>query len=377
VTRTIIDVHVLQTVPPSNLNRDDTGSPKTAVYGGVRRARVSSQAWKRATRRDFAGLLDSSELGTRTKRVVELLGDRIVAARPGTSEEDAQAAAADVLSNAGITVKEPRNKKGAPPESGYLLFLSAQQIDALARLAVESLDGGDKPDKKAAQAVIKDKNSIDLALFGRMVADVTDLNVDAACQVAHALSTHAVQPEYDYFTAVDDHKAADEEEDAGAGMIGTVEFTSATLYRYATIDVDLLARNLGDPTATERAVDAFLRAFTTSMPTGKQNTFANRTLPDAVVVAVREDQPVSYVGAFEDPVTGTAGGGRVRQSAERLADYAQDVADAYGARPVHAWVVGVGTAGSALAPLGERASFDDAVRAATGIVAERLAAPVS
>lgn len=377
MTRTIIDVHVLQTVPPSNLNRDDTGSPKTAVYGGVRRARVSSQAWKRATRRDFAELLDSSELGTRTKRVVELLGDRIVAARPGTSDEQAQAAAAEVLTTAGITVKEPRNKKGAPPESGYLLFLSAQQIDALARVAVESLNGAAKPDKKAAQALVKDKNSVDLALFGRMVADVTDLNVDAACQVAHALSTHAVQPEYDYFTAVDDHKAADEEEDAGAGMIGTVEFTSATLYRYATVDVDLLAKNLGDPAATERAVDAFLRAFATSMPTGKQNTFANRTLPDAVLVTVREDQPVSYVGAFEDPVTGAAEGGRVRQSAQRLAGYAADVADAYGARPVRAWVVGVGAAGSALAPLGERVSFDEAVRGATALVAERWTAQAS
>jgi len=377
VTRTFIDVHILQTVPPSNLNRDDTGSPKTAVYGGARRARVSSQAWKRAARRDFGDMLDSSELGTRTKRVAELVGDRIQATRTATSEEDALAAAAEVMSAAGITVREPRGKKGAPPESGYLLFLSAQQIDALARLAVESLEGRGKPEKKAAQALIKGKNSIDLALFGRMVADVTDLNVDAACQVAHALSTHAVQTEYDYFTAVDDHKAADETEDSGAGMIGTVEFASATLYRYATVDVDLLAKNLGDAAATERAIDAFLRAFTMSMPTGKQNSFANRTLPDAVVITVREDQPVSYVGAFEDPVTGTAEEGRVRLSAQRLAQYAQDVADAFGARPARSWVVGVGAAGSVLEALGERASFDIAVRGATGFVAERLAVPVS
>ncbi len=375
MTRTIIDVHVLQTVPPSNLNRDDTGSPKTAVYGGARRARVSSQAWKRATRSDFADLLDASELGTRTKRVVELLGDRIMTARPGTSEEDAQAAAAEVLNSADIKLKDSR-KKGAPQESGYLLFLSAQQIAALASLAVESLDGGSKPDKKKAQALVKDKNSIDLALFGRMVADVTDLNVDAACQVAHALSTHAVQTEYDYFTAVDDHKAADDEEDAGAGMIGTVEFTSATLYRYATVDVDLLAGNLGDPVATERAVDAFLRAFVTSMPTGKQNTFANRTLPDAVVISVREDQSVSYVGAFEDPVPAAAEGGRVRTSAERLAEYARDVADAFGARAVQTWVVGI-PAVAALEELGGKVSFDDAVSGATRLVAERVGALAS
>lgn len=374
--RTFIDVHILQTVPPSNLNRDDTGSPKTAVFGGVRRARVSSQAWKRATRREFGALLDTSELGTRTKRVVELLRERIKAVRPGTGDEEAADAAAKVLGAAGIVVKEPRGKKGEPAESGYLLFLSAQQVEALADLAAGAIDSGRVIEKKAAQALIKGKNSIDLALFGRMVADVTDLNVDAACQVAHALSTHAVQPEYDYFTAVDDHKAQSEEEDAGAGMIGTVEFTSATLYRYATVDVDLLAKNLGDVAATVRAVDAFLRAFATSMPTGKQNTFANRTLPDAVVVTVREDQPVSYVGAFEDPVPGTAEGGRVRRSAERLAEYATEVSGVFGLQAVATWVVGVGAAGQALEPLGDRVAFDDAVRGATDLVAERLAVPV-
>lgn len=380
MTRTIVDVHILQTVPPSNLNRDDTGSPKTATYGGVRRARVSSQAWKRATRSAFRDYLDESELGTRTKRVVELLAERIEALTPDASTEAAQAAAGDVLTAAGIVVKEPRGKKGAPPESGYLLFLSAEQIDALAAVAADTMANGGKPYKKRAQALVKGKNSIDLALFGRMVADVTDLNVDASCQVAHALSTHAVETEYDYFTAVDDHKAADAEEDAGAGMIGTVEFNSATLYRYATIDVDLLARNLGDHEAAARAVRAFLQAFTRSMPTGKQNTFANRTLPDAVVVFVREDQPVSYVGAFEEAVPDTLDGGRCLRSTERLAEYAGAVTEAYGGEPVKAWVAGVGSVAAPLEAIGERAGFDAAVDAVTALVRERLiagAGPVS
>ena len=374
MNRTIVDVHILQTVPPSNLNRDDTGSPKTATYGGVRRARVSSQAWKRATRKAFDDYLDRSELGTRTKRVVELLAQRIEALDADRTAPEALQAAEAVLTAAKIAVKEPRGKKGAPAESGYLLFLSAQQIDALAHLAVEAAAVGGTPDTRAAQALIKDKNSIDLALFGRMVADVTDLNVDASCQVAHALSTHAVETEYDYFTAVDDHKAADAEEDAGAGMIGTVEFSSATLYRYATLDVDLLARNLGDPAAATRAVGAFLQAFTRSMPTGKQNTFANRTLPDAVVISVREDQPVSYVGAFEEAVTGTLDGGRVRGSAQRLADYARDVTAAYGGEPVKTWVTGVGAAAGPLEALGERTAFDAAVEAVTALVGQRLPA---
>jgi len=242
---TIVDIHILQTVPPSNLNRDDTGSPKTATFGGVRRARVSSQAWKRATRQAFDSYLNTDELGIRTKRVVEVVAAEVERDNPDVTAEQAQAAAKDVLVAAGIKVAEPKGKKGAPAESGYLLFLSAQQVSALAGLAAEALVAGEAPDKKAAQALVRGKNSIDLALFGRMVADVTDLNVDASCQVAHALSTHAIETEYDYFTAVDDQKAATADEDAGAGMIGTVEFDSATLYRYATINVNQLRQNLG------------------------------------------------------------------------------------------------------------------------------------
>lgn len=368
MSRTIVDVHVLQTVPPSNLNRDDTGSPKTATYGGVRRARVSSQAWKRATRNVFAEYLDDADLGVRTKQVVELLGQRITALSPELDTQAAEKAAAQTLEAAGIKVKEP--SKGATPESGYLLFLSALQIESLARLSAESAGG--KPDPREAKALIKGKNSIDLSLFGRMVADVTDLNVDAACQVAHALSTHQVDTEYDYFTAVDDHKAADPSEDAGAGMIGTVEFNSATLYRYATIDVNRLLDNLGDAEAADRAVGAFLKAFIRSMPTGKQNTFANRTLPDAVMIAVRDDQPISFVGAFEEPVRDTLEGGRVRRSIERLSEHAQAVAQAYGGEPIQAWVVGVGSSAETLGALGERVGLDDAIRGATALVRDRL-----
>jgi CRISPR system Cascade subunit CasC len=370
VTRTIIDLHVVQTVPPSNLNRDDTGSPKKARYGGVERARVSSQAWKRAMRRHFATVLDMSDLGVRTKRVVEALAEAIKKRDPGAAES-AEAMAKQVLTAAGIKTALPRGKKEVPEESGYLLFLSRQQISRLAELAVEA-KAQPAVDKRDAQAVLKGKNSIDLALFGRMVADVTDLNVDASAQVAHALSTHAVDTEFDYFTAVDDHKAEDVEEDAGAGMIGTVEFNSSTLYRYATVDVDLLRQNLGDDEATVRAVRAFVDAFVRSMPTGKQNTFANRTLPDAVVVAVRDDQPVSWVGAFEAPVLAAASEGRVAASIDRLAAYAKDLSDAYALEADHTWVVGVGGRAAGLDAIGERVSLDALVEAVPVTVARRL-----
>lgn len=375
MTRTIVDTYILQTVPPSNLNRDDTGSPKTAVYGGVRRARVSSQAWKRATRKDFDGLLDRDDLGTRTKRVVELLAERIIEKAHDIPVERAQELAAQVFTALGIKLAAPRKAtKDAPlpAEAGYLLFLSALQLDHLAEQAIRA-DGTDDPlaTLKAAglKKTVDTDHSVDLALFGRMVADSSDLNVDAAAQVAHAISVHPVENEFDYFTAVDDHKAADDEEDAGAGMIGTVEFNSSTLYRYATVDVDRLHDNLGSSDATRRAVEAFVSAFVRSLPTGKQNTFANRTLPDAVVLLVREQQPVNLVGAFEEAITDPA---RLGRASEKLADYATSVDAAYGTTPVAGWVVRVSDAAAALDTLGERVPLQDAVHALGELVSQRL-----
>ena len=350
-----IDIHVLQSVPPSNINRDDTGSPKTAVYGGVRRARVSSQAWKRAARRDFAALLDASELGVRTKRAVELLAERITKNNSDLVGEAASARAIAALEAAKLKVKAGRKpKEGEQPLTEYLVFFSNLQLDRLAQMAATS--ESDKIDPRAAKNALKQEHSIDVALFGRMVANDADLNVDAACQVAHALSTHAIATEYDYYTAVDDKSPDDE---TGAGMIGTIEFDSATLYRYATVNVDALKKNLGDSAATARAVEAFVRSFVTSMPTGKQNSFANRTVPDAVVVMVREDRPVNLIGAFEDAVRSPEG--FVRASCEALASYATDVAGAFGDAPTTTWVTRVGTRTDALASLGESVRFDELV----------------
>jgi CRISPR system Cascade subunit CasC len=376
VLRTIVDIHVIQTVPPSNINRDDTGSPKTAVYGGQRRARVSSQAWKRATRDAFKTLLDTAELGVRSKQVVELVSDSIIDQQPALADRATDLAVA-VLAAGGIKTSPPR-KADALPEAGYLIFLSRSQISNLAELAVHAAKaaGDDAPqfNKKEVTARAKREHSVDIALFGRMVAEITDLNVDAAAQVAHALSVHAVSNEYDYFTAVDDHKDADAEEDAGAGMIGTVEFNSSTLYRYATVDVDRLQDNLGDAEATRRAVEAFVRAFVSSMPTGKQNTFANRTLPDAVLVVARESQSINLVGAFEEAVTDQDHGGRISVSIQRLAEHARELHEAFDEHPVEAWSFGPGQRIAPLAEIGTRSTFDTTVTALGALVSQRLAA---
>ena len=367
---TYIDIHIIQNLPPSCVNRDDSGSPKSAVYGGVRRLRVSSQSWKRATRLYFNDLLDADDVGVRTKRVVEVLAEAIAKDAPELAE-NAAVLAEGVFKAAKIKVSPPRGKKDGAPESGYLLFLSTSQIARLAELAIASARSGEVLDAKMVKKIFKEEHAVDIALFGRMVAEDTDLNVDAACQVAHAISTHAAENEYDFFTAVDDEKNRSEEEDAGAGMMGTVEFSSATMYRYATVNVDLLRHNLGDSEATLRALEVFVRGFCLSMPTGKQNTFANRTVPEAVVVAVREDQPVSLVGAFEEAVPAQGAHGYVARSVEALARHAATIEDNYGLEPLRSFVVAL-TDSNAVASLGERVSFTDLPAQVREAVSPRL-----
>ena len=320
--RLYVDFHVLQTVPPSCINRDDTGSPKTAVYGGVTRARVSSQAWKHAMRQAFVeeSLLDDADVGSRTKKVAELVEKEIVALAP---DADAAKLAKKALDNAGIKNDEKGTKA--------LFFMSQAQAKALAEAAVAG-----STDKKEYKDALKKAPSADMALFGRMVADDPSLNYDAAAQVAHSISTHAVQNEYDYFTAVDDCAA---EDNAGAGHLGTVEYNSATLYRYAAVNVLELVQHLGEEKAAA-VVRSFGEAFIRSMPTGKQNTFANRTLPDAVYVAIREDQPVNLCGAFERAV-GRSAEGYAEPSKRALQAYAQKLYATYGT-PTQSFVVGTG-----------------------------------
>lgn len=325
--RLYVDFHILQTVPPSCINRDDTGSPKTAVYGGVLRARVSSQAWKHAMRAAFAENIQL-DVGKRTKKAAELVKEQILVLDPELDAADKLAKKA--LENAGIKFDEKSKKDDTVTKA--LFFMSTAQAKALAELAVEG-----SADKKQYRDALKAAPSMDMALFGRMVADEPSLNYDAAAQVAHSISTHAVQNEYDYFTAVDDCQA---EDNAGAGHLGTVEYNSSTLYRYATVNVMELAGQLGAAQAAE-TVRAFGEAFLFSMPTGKQNTFANRTLPDAVYVTLREDQPVNLCGAFECAVPRSVQG-YAAPSKAALAQYAQQMYSSFAEAPAQSFTVGSG-----------------------------------
>ena len=320
--RLYVDFHVLQTVPPSCVNRDDTGSPKTAVYGGAVRARVSSQAWKHAMRVMFTGeMSDAVETGYRTKKGTDLVAKQIKALAP---DKDALKLAQKVIADAGIKSDDKGTKA--------LFFMSTAQATTLAKLAAENCK-----DDSAYEDALNENPTVDMVLFGRMVASAPSLNYDAAAQVAHSISTHTVQNEFDYFTAVDDCAP---EDNAGAGHLGTVEYNSATLYRYATVNVLELVRTLGAEQAAQ-TVRAFGEAFIRSMPTGKQNSFANRTLPDAVYVTLRQDQPVNLCGAFEKPVRKSEEG-YAEPSKMALKQYAKELYNTFAEAPEQSFTVGTG-----------------------------------
>lgn len=307
-----IELHILQNFPPSNLNRDDAGAPKDCYFGGYRRQRISSQCLKRSVRQDenFRHQLEG-RLGIRTKKSPSLIIEKLV--ELGNSREDAE-----------LVVRFTVDKLYGISEEGktaYLIFIGKDEIERLAtsinkhmqeavdhaRTLIENPDSKDGKKffvdliKKYKKEYSKSVDAIDVALFGRMLAGSPVENIDAACQVAHAISVNRMSMEFDYYTAIDD---ISEEDSAGAGMIGTVGFASSCFYRYAVIDIDKLAENLGGnfQSAHEGAL-AFVKAFIDARPSGKQNTFAAHTPPSFVMAVARDHgQAVSLVNAFESPV---------------------------------------------------------------------------
>lgn len=327
-----IEFHAIQNMAPSCLNRDDTGAPKDAMFGGTRRARVSSQCLKRAQRQMFASsqLLTKEELGIRTRNIVALISEKL--AEQGNP--DSATAVETALKVVGLSMKKA-------PQTDYLLFLSQTSVSQLTdiiknnmgELTSEKLkkDPGKnvKGDlKKKIAECISTARAVDIALFGRMLADRKDFNVDAAAQVAHAISTNSITRESDFFTAVDDFTQADE---ADAGMLGTVEFNSSCLYRYAAVNLDQLVKNLGgDRELACKGVAAFLRASAMAIPSGKQNTFAAHTLPEFIGVAVHNTQPISLANAFQKPVWHRDhGNGLAAASVKELQNHLNKLTEAY------------------------------------------------
>lgn len=359
-----MDIYAVQNVPPSNINRDETGNPKTAQYGGVLRSRVSSQAWKRAMRETFKSLLDKKQLGVRTKNAVELIVKAMVDQRPESADQ-AESNASLVLQATGVKVVASTRAGAASgkPVTQYLIFIGNTEIGRLANIALEWMDQGKDPAKapdsamkKEVSGVFHGEQAVDIALFGRMLADAPDLNTDASAQVAHAISVDAIKPEYDYFTAADDFTEAD---NAGAAMIDSVGFNSSTLYRYATVNLDALQEQIGNAEATARVASVFVEAFIRSMPTGKQNSYANRTLPETCIVAFRDSQPINAVEAFERPVAAEHDQPISQVAGRRLVEELRRIQDAYDEQPVRAWAISTDLLTQDLAPVAESVGLKD------------------
>ncbi|WP_335937023.1 type I-E CRISPR-associated protein Cas7/Cse4/CasC [Streptomyces sp. PTD5-9] len=319
-----LDLSALQSVPAANLNRDDLGSPKQVRYGNTSRIRVSSQSWKRAIRLGVEQ--DLGERAARTRMVPVKVREAL--ARVGWPDDLAAFAGAQVAASAG--------KKGIGTEkeghTSVLLFLPEAAIDELAavctkhREALEQALGKKNPGKvlppSEIEATLK-RRTASISLLGRMLAELPDANVDGAAQVAHAFTTHAAEPQRDYFTAVDDWLG---EAETGSGHLDTAEFSAGVFYRYATVNVTDLLKNLeGDTEAARTVLSSFAGHFLLSLPQAKKNSTAPHTVPDLAYLAVRKHRPLSLAAAFETPVTGDRQGGFSQPSRKALDVYAGNI----------------------------------------------------
>ncbi|MEU6131371.1 type I-E CRISPR-associated protein Cas7/Cse4/CasC [Saccharopolyspora sp. NPDC047091] len=376
-----LDIHVLQALPFSNVNRDDLGAPKTVVFGGAERTRISSQSWKRVIRKHVEEQL--GERTVRTRRVVRGVAERLQA--QGWAEEEAYAAGIQVAVSAGKGISLQPDKDDNDSlvlTTNVLLLLPESGIDELAQLAAGHRDAilaESKRAKKATEvkaklpnedvAEILSRRSGTINLFGRMLAELPGANVDGAVQVAHAFTTHGTQVEYDFFTAVDD--VEEQLNLTGSGHLNTAMFSAGTFYRYANINLtDLVGENnlAGNTDAAAALVSAFLDGFLNKLPTGKQNSTAPMTPADLVHIAVRDDRPASLANAFEAPVWGRRG--HLVESVNRLIEQSRTVTRLLGED--HVLHAGYTATAAALAEgqateiqLGTRyESFDELIRVA-------------
>jgi len=335
-----LEIHVLQSFPPANLNRDENGMPKSTVFGGYPRARISSQCQKRAVRLFYQ---DHSEIAAeqfaqRSRSwMPELKALLVDADIPDAKAETATKLALEVLG-----AKFEADKI----ESKTILFLGRTEIAAIASILIKNwakiepeLNGKEPklPAKDPNVAKVIEKALVDtgkpgdVALFGRMMASLPTVNVDAAVQMAHAISVNKLQQEFDFFTAVDDLGSSD---DAGADHMGETGYNSSTYYRFTTLDTAQLQTNLGANVQADTIAYAFAEAFVRAIPTGHQNGFAAHSLPAAVMVVVRKGQPISLVDAFENPVTPKSGKSLLENALSQLDSHWSDLSKMYGEKSV-------------------------------------------
>lgn len=298
---TFLQFHLLTSFGPSNPNRDDQGRPKQAMVGGVPRLRMSSQSVKRALRESSFFALDlKGHIGTRTKQLHDRLRHDLIS--KGIAEKAATDAATTVAGIFGKleTVKE---KGGADTvKATTLAFISPAEWALAEELAEKAAAGEALPkDKDLKKLVLRQADgAVDIAMFGRMLAEDADFNRDAAVQVAHAITTHTAQAEEDWYSAVDDLNKA---EDTGAGHLGETAFGSGIYYQYVCVNCDLLIENLGgDRELAARGIEALAKALPQTAPAGKQNSFAHRPIAFYMRAEAGSRAPRDLSGAFFTPV---------------------------------------------------------------------------
>jgi CRISPR system Cascade subunit CasC len=328
-----LELHLIQSFPPANLNRDENGMPKSTVFGGRPRARISSQCQKRAVRKfyqDYADL-DPAQFADRSRNWLPKLQELLIEQE---IEAEQAAIAARLALEEGLKLKF--NDEG---KATTIVFLGQTELAAIANILVNNwtnLEPGLTGDKqelpkeitKAIQKALVDTGKPgDVALFGRMMASLPTVNVDAAVQMAHAISVNTLQQEFDFFTAVDDLGGDDE---TGADHMGETGYNSSTYYRFATLDTDQLAQNLGDTQHLDAVIKAFADAFVHAIPSGHQNGFAAHTRPAVVMAVVRQGQPISLVDAFEDPIAPKGGKSLLENAVKALDTHWADLTKMYG-----------------------------------------------
>lgn len=339
-----VQLHLLTSYPPANLNRDDLGRPKTAKMGGFDRLRISSQSLKRAWRTSeiFSEALNG-HLGTRTKEMGPNIYKQMI--EKGITHKNAiewAKSIAGVFGKVKVLSKEEkkklqelpdaekRKKELAELEIEQLAHFSPEEQAAIHSLVEDVAARKQGPEQAELDLLRKQMSAVDITLFGRMLASRPEFNVEAACQVAHAISVHPVVIEDDYFTAVDDLN--DRSEDTGAAHIGETGFAAGLFYSYLCLNRELLVENLGgDEALARQAIKALTEAAVKVSPGGKQNSFGSRAYASYVLAEKGDQQPRSLSVAFLKPVSDRNGDGYGQNAVAALLNQRDNMDKVYGA----------------------------------------------
>ena len=321
-----VQLHLLTSYPPANLNRDDLGRPKTAMMGGEPRLRVSSQSLKRAWRTSevFADSL-KGHIGTRTKEMGIQVFNQL--REKGIAKKDAMEWTKLIAEQFGKLKKANKDNELQELEIEQLAHFSPEERQLIDDLIATIAERKTKPEDSELALLRKKHTAADIALFGRMLASSPAFNTEAAAQVAHAISVHSVVVEDDFFTAVDDLNSG--EDDAGASHLGETEFAAGLFYLYLCIDKDLLVKNLsGDEALANKTLEALIESTATVSPSGKQNSFASRARASYILCETGKQQPRSLSVAYLKPVRG---GDMLTSAIKQLETTVENMDKVYGA----------------------------------------------